>query len=557
MKTILLILLLAISNLSAAAVSMQLEASKVQEGESFKLILTLDGDQTDRVPDLTPLQKNFNIEGTQRSMSYTLINGQARSLSQWIILLTPKKTGLLSIPSIQVGQEKTNPSKIEVTQEAQVDYKTGLASDDKIHLLTELNEPHPYVNQQVILTVKLYNSRRLIDADYQPPKLEDGLLIPLGSGNHYQAVENGQLFTVEEQQYAFFPQKSGPVEMQPPVFRALIYDDVAPRRVTERGKPITINVKPIPSQYSGRNWLPAKQVSLSEKFDNNSSSLEQGSTLIRTIHLQAMSIPAQLLPTLNFATNQDEYNVYPEKPKQRTTLSQGNLVGHSTIKVSYLLNKAGKITIPALKLTWFNTDTGKEEIASLPAHTFQVRPTAAIQPTTKGNFSTQSNPSATPKEEASTKIKQVEELESSTRLPSSNLAWWLAAGFALAWLLTFGLWFWQRSKSHNFKQTSKEILKSLQRACEENNPYAVRDILIQWAQNRWPRENILNLTQITTRVNHEALKQEINYLAQALYHNNRQKIWQGTALWQAFLSFKAQKKARKENNNPLPAIHKL
>lgn len=60
------------------------------------------------------------------------------------------------------------------------------------------------MNQQAILTVKLLTSRRLIDVDYQPPKLQDGILIPIGSGNQYQTMINGTLYAVEEQKYVFF-----------------------------------------------------------------------------------------------------------------------------------------------------------------------------------------------------------------------------------------------------------------------------------------------------------------------------------------------------------------
>lgn len=78
----------------------------------------MDGDEADSVPDLTPLQEDFNIDGTERSMNYTVINGQAHSLSQWIILVTPKKTGVVEIPALQVGSEKTQPATIEVSQES-------------------------------------------------------------------------------------------------------------------------------------------------------------------------------------------------------------------------------------------------------------------------------------------------------------------------------------------------------------------------------------------------------------------------------------------------------
>ncbi|RMX02275.1 protein BatD [Legionella jordanis] len=556
MKQIIIsMVLLWVSHLAMATVSMDVETKKIQEGESFKITLTLDGDEADSVPDLTPLQEDFNIDGTERSMNYTVINGQAHSLSQWIILVTPKKTGVVEIPALQVGSEKTQPATIEVSQESTGKNKGDIDNQQDIRLITEINEPNPYVNQQAILTVKLLTSRRLIDVDYQPPKLQDGILIPIGSGNQYQTMINGTLYAVEEQKYAFFSQKSGAVQIQPPLFRALVYNDVAPKRVTARAKPITVQVKAIPSQYTGTNWLPAKGVTLSEQFDNNSSTVDQGGTLVRTVQLQAVGIPAQLLPSLDFASNAHSFSVYPDKASQRNSLSQGNLVGHSIIKVNYLFNKSGTITIPELKLHWFNTTTAKEETAILPAHIIDVRPApghsqaATIAPQNKAPKTVSSSDAKTSAPSQNTPKR--------TALNGqwSDLGWWVAALFALAWIVTLLLLFRKKPDRQQLTAGSKEYVHYLQEACAQNNPHAARDALIQWARHEWPKANILNLTQVANLLHQEEFLKEIHHLTQVLYGESQR--WQGAALWQAFLSHKKIKHSDKENSSSLPGMHKL
>jgi hypothetical protein len=543
------------SGLALAGISMQLESSKIQEGESFKLGLTLDGEQTDRVPDLTPLQENFEIIGTERSTSYTVINGQAHSSSQWTVLLTPKKTGMLIIPSLQVGQEKTNPEKIEVTADVLSGNKAGSPKQQEVILLTEVNELNPYLNQQVILTVKLFHSRRLMDADYQPPKFEDGLLIPLGPGAEYQTVKDSRLYTVEEQQYAFFPQKSGSTKITSPVFRALIYDDHAlPRRINEGAEAITLKVKSIPLPARGKTWLPAKQVILREKYDTDALNLDEGGTLVRTVTLQATALPAQLLPNLDFTNTQDEFSVYPEKPMQRNNLSQGNLLGSSSIKVTYLLNKSGDITIPALQIPWFNTVTGREEIATLPERRIKVRPTLSASPTsstTKSILSTKTVANPLPSAKVSAAITSGQRFS-----VSNNLAWVLVAVFFFAWLFTVVLWFLQKTKSGP-AQTKKKALKQVKDACAQSSPHAARDALLQWAHCRWPQASILNLAQIAERISHNSLQQEIDRLSQALYHDAYPKSWHGEALWQALLAYKSEDPHEKKANTSLPQMHKL
>ncbi|ASQ44710.1 BatD family protein [Legionella clemsonensis] len=559
MKKILLgLILFCVAHAGFTTVTLQLESSKVQAGDTVRLILTLDGAEADNVPDLTPLQKEFTIVGTERSMNYTVINGRAQSMGQWLILLLPKKTGILTIPEIQVGQEKTAPATLEVTEESLQTQSSDSNQPKDVKLLVEVSEENPFINQQIIYTVKLYNSRHLVNADYQPPQVEDALLIPLETGRRYQTAENGRLYTVEEQRYAIFPQKSGPLKIIPPTFNAVIYEAV-PKRVRERAKPISINVKPVPTPYTGKTWLPAKQVNLSESYDNSGLSLQQGTTLVRTVTLQATAVPAQLLPRLDFGSSTD-FSIYPEKPVEKNSFQQSDLVGTITFKMTYLFNKAGQITIPAFKLMWFNTVTGKEEIAALPERIIQIRATNNV---TSNTTKSSAIPAAQSLKEAPSvdnpavvAKKETTELAPAVNA-SSNLGWWIALVFALAWLLTLGLWFWQRM-GENSRYTRKHALKNLQDACLRNDASAARDALMHWAHKQWPDTNLLNLTDVESKVDDVILREQIRELAQALYHKNAKASWRGEPLWRAILSFKEKGgKTTTHNNNSLPPMHKL
>lgn len=533
-----------------ADVTVQLDATQVQIGQPFRLTLTMDS-AVDSVPDLTPLQKDFTIVGTERSMNYSVINGQAHSVSQWIITLTANRNGVLPIPSLQIGQEHTKASSIEVTSEETP--TTGVQQQtpqqDAI-LETEISVENPFVNQQVIFTTRLYYSSRLLDASYQPPQVEDALMIPLGQGRHYQISSNNKIYAVEEQQYAIFPQKSGDLKINPPAFNALIYS-MSPKRVHLQAKPTVLHVKPRLAGY--KHWLAAKQVSLSETYDKNTITLMQGDTLVRTVTLRAVAVPAQLLPTLDFG-NSDQFSVYPEKPQEKTSFKHSNLVSSTTVRATYLLNKAGQITIPAIKVTWFNTTTGKKETSSLPALTLNV--VASAGETKQPASSAVANTEPVPHTETGTKNEQKSFLPSLR--PETNVAWWIASGFAIAWLLTLGLWYRQRRQQAE-RQTAGQVMKQLAKACMENHATEARDALLKWARFQWPEANLLNLTDVEKMVADTRLQEEINQLAQALYQDvSPQKTWQGTALWAAITSFKATK-PRPENSKttPLPPIHRL
>jgi BatD DUF11 like domain len=559
MKRILLgLFLFCCGGIACAVATIQSSVSKIQPGGTFKLTLKIEGDQANAIPDLTPLQKDFNILGSESSLNYTLINGQARSSSEWNILLKPKKEGVVTIPTIQVGKDKTPPLSIEITKIAPTTSQASTPQKQQgqlkdLMLLTKVDTDKPYINQQVIYTVTLYTSRKLLDTNYQAPEAQDAILVPLGDGRNYQTTKNGRVYSVEEQQFAVFPQRSGDLTIKPPSINAFIFD-MMPRWVNvQPPQPVVLHVQPIPVPFNSKDWLPAKQLSLKESYDQSTVSLVEGSTLVRTISIQAVGLPSQLLPTPKFA-NSNQFSVYPEIASENNTLNQQNLVGTKTVRLNYLLNKTGKITIPALTIPWFNTVSGKEETSTLPEVTINVTPAAG---TAKPNETSGAITAIT-----ATPLTQQKENEPNrevvTTTSPSNLPWWIAGLFALAWLCTLALWRWQRPRQGAVVTANQEqLLKELQDVCLNNKASQARDTLMRWGRWRWPDANLLNLYDLENKVDELALKQQISQLAQALYQDgDSQHLWKGEALWQAIAAFKTGS-VKNDKSEPLPPINRL
>ncbi len=531
-----------------AAISTEVSRTSVQLGEMFRLVFTLDGPQTGSIPDLTPLQENFTIVGTERSTAYNITNGQTHSVNQWIVLLTPKKTGMLFIPSIQIGQHQTTATSIDVKDVATVTLDDeGSAPQQEVMLKTELSQGSVFVNQQLIYTVKLYNSQRLLDAEFIPPSIEDALLIPLGDGARSQIMQNGHGYTVEEQKYAIFPQKSGDLKIVSPTFNAVILDSI-PRQINVHAKASSLKVKPIPSSYKGEHWLPARQVALTEIYDDSTLTMKQGSTLVRTITLQAAGIPAELLPPLVFPKS-SEYNIYPEKPAVHNTANQQVVIGRADVKVTYLLNKDGRITIPALQVPWFNTDTGSEEMVTLPARTIEVKMVAGAprQDTPALSSSIKKTQPVLPERPIATVLP---------RLKLFGSSWWIVIGIGLALMVPFVVWWFLKRlfvKGHGVRA----VLKALRRACVENNPGQAQEALLRWARLQWPTIELLNLQQVAKVARDTLLKKQLSLLSQALYSQERNTAWRGGDLWRSVTVYRRTKPAKSYKNSGLPPINPL
>ncbi|MFA5958999.1 MAG: BatD family protein [Tatlockia sp.] len=529
-----------------AGVSLHLEAPKVGLNQTFSLTITIDNNRVNVVPDLMPLQKEFTVVGTESNINYTVVNGQSKSTSEWTVLLNAKHKGVLEIPALQVGSDKTIPTRIEVTDDnaAAAEPEESLSNlHQDVMIVAESSTTSPFVNQQVIYTVKLFTNSRLLDANYLPPQVEDALFIPFGTGRRYQVNKGEQLYSVEEQQFALFPQKSGDLNITPPSFNALIYD-LKPRRVNAKADTVVLKVKAIPEQFKDKDWLPAKQISLTESYDNKATTFTEGNTLVRLVTLEAVALPAQLLPKLNFGTS-DNYSVYPSSPVEKNAFNQEDLVGTATVKVTYLLNKAGVVTIPPVSLTWFNTVTGKEESSALPALTLQVNSLPGANKTPKKPISDASLVQKSPSFASPAPLAEK---------TTNRIILWLMIAFLFAWLITLFAWFKARSAS---SPSPRNSFKALKEACLQNNPGEARNALMQWVKAQWPKAHILNLVDIEHLMDDAECKAEIHKLEQALYQGREQKTaWQGRGLWDCILKIKTTS-VKKQSKDALPPIHRI
>jgi len=526
----------------ATTLSSKIDPSQVAPGQPFHLILELDENAPSGLPDFSPLHYDFEINGTAHRASYMFIDGQSKASSSWTFTLTPKRTGKLTIPAIQVGRARSNPGSIEVTTNARTSPSNHpVAPSSALFIQTKTSDTKPFVNQQLLYTVKIYHNTSILDASYQPPQLSDALTMPLGENRQYQVIENGRPYLVEEQKYAFFPQQSGTHIIFPPSFQALIYDDI-PRRVHADGKSQALDVLAIPKEHKNHPWAPAKSLALTEHYDQAGTNLDEGSTLTRTLTLRAAGLPAELLPPLDVPKSTD-FNVYPERPVLQTETQGEDIVGKTTVKISYLFNQAGLVTLPEQSITWFNTLTGKTEHSTLPKRTLHVVARA-------------NTPTQMPSGEKISEPKKTTPTPTTSKLTFQHA---LAIHLGLLSLLIIaGLFvFFKYLKYKHKRLIKRRAFKTLCDVCLRNQPQTTRDALFVWAKLAWPKDSLLNLDDIAQVASNSALAKQLKRLSGALYNAAQSDPWQGEALHTALrqLTKKRLRHTKKSSSDDLPPIN--
>ena len=534
------LVLLGLLSAHASTLSTKVDPTQIMPGQAFHLILNLDENAPAGLPDFSPLQYDFEIHGTAHRASYMFIDGQSKASSSWTVTLIPKRTGKITIPAIQVGHARSTPSSIEVTNTPRVSAdNTSTAPATALFIKTLANESKPFINQQLIYTVKIYHNTSLLDAFYQPPQLSDAITMPLGENRQYQVIENGRPYLVEEQKYAFFPQQSGAHTLYPPSFQALIYDDI-PRRVRADGQSKLLHVKPIPEPFKNKPWVPAKSLALTEHYDTHDTVFNEGTTLTRTLTLRAAGLPAELLPPLDIPKS-TAYNTYAEHPVLSTEAQGNDIMGKTTVKINYLLNQAGQITLPEQTVTWYNTETKQTEHATLPKRIVHVKAHTAAEP------------SSLPPQTNISDIKKTERAPTKVTFKHA-----LAVHAGLLFLLIFSSFFifFYHANRKNTYFIKRRAFKTLRKACLRHQPQAAHDALMSWAKLTWPKNSFLNLDDVVQTVSDPAVSQQIKQLSESLYHAKQASSWNGQALFEALVRRRKAKTPNASGNTcHLPPIN--
>ncbi len=551
-----------------AQISAQVDRQLLTEDETLQLIINTEGDDKSLDPDLSVLDTDFNILGTSQSSQLQIINGNTRSSKQWQITLHPKRTGDLFIPEIPLGTKNTQAIKIKVISAAQLDPQGQ--GHRPVFVESSIDKSNPYVQEQVILTVRLFHKVPIHNGSLTQPEINNAVVEKVGDDVKGRTEKNGQLYDVIERRYAIFPQKSGHIEIPAIHFegaiaraqqgqvnnfnRGFFADPFSMIQNTQtlrtRSKPISISVKTIPDSFKGKHWLPAHSLRLQEKWTPDTANFEVGQAITRTITLIGEGVTSSQLPSLNIP-NVDKINIYPDQSIQENRSNENGILGLTQQKLALLPNEKGQVMLPEIRIPWWNTQTNRYEVATLPAKKITITTSSKTQTGLTTNElphteqPTADNESNSP---AKTPVSQ----------STSHRAWFITAVFATLWLAT--LYLWQKERAKNRYPTPAivqrdppptlsldALQKSLREHCAANHPSAARTTLLQWARQRWPSSAIHHLGDIINHCEDSDCVEQIQKLDNALYAQS--ETWQGHDLYQAFTSWLNEQQTKGDTKN--------
>jgi len=385
---LLVVLCLLVCPVWAAEFSASVERDVVVVGEPFVLQLSLSGSSAKGRPDISVLERSFEVVGQKQGSRTSIVNGHLSSSASWYLTLSAKKPGVAVIPAIAVesssGLLRSRSIRLQVKSAADL---PSVDSEKRTRVVTTLSKKNPFKNEPVVLTIQVLSRFQMANVHLGELVVKDAIVEPYGEPRSFQTKVNGVVTTVIEARHVITPLKDGRL-----VFPAtLIKGDLVMRRSSrrrslfdlfdQRGVPfslasdeIVVNVGSPVSSVSP--WFPASSFKISEAWDDGQT-VVAGEPLVRQFVLVVEGALAHQIPGLSVAqVGGDGFKVYADKPVVENDFRNGEVAGWREEKFTLIPQEAGEVVLPEVVVPWWDVVNDKKAFARISARKVVVQPGA-------------------------------------------------------------------------------------------------------------------------------------------------------------------------------------
>ena len=377
-KYIIIVFLIFVTSIVSAQVKFEAKVSKQKLGVNERLRVDFEMNQDG--DNFTPPDfSNFTVVGgPNQAVSNSWINGVRSFKKTYSYFLAPQNRGQFTISQATIhidGQTyKTLPIKIEVTAAVEVPKDPNdpnYVASEGIHLVAEISNSNPYLNEAVVVTYKFYfssdvNVTNLADID--TPKYNDfwSQDIPIKQLKVERGMYDGKEFNfVVYRKAVLYPQKIGKLNMEPLTVDASVQvatnrrDIFGGRLMANANKRVsagnnTINVKPLPEQGKPLDFTGAVgdfsfKVTTTKTQLNASESLQakvevQGNGNLKLFKLPKLSLPSSL-------------EVYEPEHNENVNTNLSGMQGSISDSYTIVPQFKGKYPIPSITFSYFDIKT--------------------------------------------------------------------------------------------------------------------------------------------------------------------------------------------------------
>ena len=349
-----------------------LDRDRIVLGESATL--NVETDQAGvAAPDYGALRGDFRLSGHSSRRSVELRNGNRVARSLFAVAIEPRRAGVIGIPAISVGGERTAPLTLTVLPaSAAVPARAG----ETVFVETEVDDTAPYVQQSVGLVVRLHHAVPLVSGELDVPTPEGATLRRVGEDVQYSRELAGRRYSVLERRYLLIPERSGTMTLPAAVFEGRgvggFFDDLFGNgvgdRLQARSRSATLQVQPVPAGAS-QPWLPVHDLRLRYAAAPQAARAGEAATVV--VEATVDGAGAGSVPELSLVVGGGA-QVFAEPPQVDERLRDGRPQATVTRRFSVVPARAGRLRIEGPALAWWDVRADAPRTATLPALDLQV-----------------------------------------------------------------------------------------------------------------------------------------------------------------------------------------
>lgn len=579
-----------VSTAQSQEIEISLDRNEVPRGETVILTIRVNEQRQSMQIDLEPLTDQFDILGTNTSTQIRSINGAVEAWTDYIVTLFPLEEGNLVIPELDINGTKTPAMEVTVSNTA----PRSNQSDEEVYLEIETNKDSVYVQEQLLLNIKLfYTINGIRNPVFTALELEDAVTQAIDPPNQYEQVIDGVRYGVYEKRLIIFPQRSGPLEIPDILFRGEItnssrryrYGSPNIRRITAFIEGITIDVMERPSTVMNDEfWLPTSKLTLEERWSADPNSLQPGDSVVRTLTMSAEGLDGAVLPPFS-PTEIEGFKLYPNPAEIERNFVDGAILGTRVESTTLVAVDSGSLIIPEISIPWWNITSDQLEATVLPASRLEISAISGETPSEQAIASTEEleepsfeQPALNQDTGSDTSNTQTE-----TEFIKIKAAWFNYAIAAALIIVLFSIYRLviaanktrinnylhglktQRTNNSRPSNNERTAYKQLVRACNRNDLAAIRNSLIIWCDHHITTRSVASMEDILQQNEAPALQEHAAVIQSILFQSNdnqkNESSFNAKDLLQLIAQLRkeklsAQKKQQQEEQYSLPPLYK-
>ncbi len=278
------------------------------------------------------------------------------------------------------------------------------ADGNIISVSAEASTATPYQNQPIRYTVRCVIRGNIFDVSLGDIGVGNAIVQPPRKPEVHDQVENGVVAKVAEFHFIITPLQPGKLTIPSVTLQGKFEAPDLAAAVNPLGERLSsgvrqaldffnahgaepfsvasnatqLNVKPPAAAMDP--WLPLTSLKIIEDSDA-SRPMHVGEPMTRKIMLLADGAVGSQLPDLERQQDRRDFKVYADKPTMGEDIDQKNgaILGWRKESYSLIAQKAGRLVLPAIRVSWWDIVNRKPATAELAERVVDVLPAAAAQ----------------------------------------------------------------------------------------------------------------------------------------------------------------------------------